>query len=134
MPCGFRQDKIKLEIRLNKSLNKSTQEENLDTYQQKQLRKVLGMKYSTRLSNAKLYEKCTEMQISITVMKPRWRLFSHILRRDKDIPDEKAIQFYFDKSPTDTNFRGREHITLPAILARDLDRLSVGDHTYCKHL
>lgn len=67
-------------------------------------------------------------------MRARWRLFGHILRRDRDIPAFKAMQFYFNKSPTDKNFRGRERTTLPTTLARDLDRMFVGDHTYCKHL
>ena len=66
-------------------------------------------------------------------MKARWRLFSHILRRDKDIPAYKAMQFYFDKSPTDKKFSGRERIALPTTLARYLDRMNFGDHTYCKH-
>ena len=44
------------------------------------------------------------------------------------------MQFYFDKSPTGKNFRGRVRISLPTALARDLDRMGFGDHAYCKHL
>ena len=119
--------KLKIRLKLYKSLIKSMllyncgiwvltkhQEDKLDTYHRKQLRKILGIKYPTRISNAKLYEKCKEISISITIVKARWRLFGHILRRDKDIPAYKAMQPYFDKSPTDKNFRGRERITLPA--------------------
>ena len=145
----FRHDKIKLEIRIKlyKSLVKSIllyncgtwgltkdQEEKLDAHHRRQLRKILGIKYPTKISNAKLYEICKESPISTTIMRARWRLFGHILRRDRDIPAFKAMQFYFNKSPTDKNFRGRERTTLPTTLARDLDRMFVGDHTYCKHL
>ena len=145
----LRQDKIKLEIRLKlyKSLIKSillyncgtwgltqNQEERLDTHHRRQLRRILGIKYPTKITNAKLYEKCKEIPISQTIMRARWRLFGHILRRDRNIPAYMAMQYYYNESPTNKNFRGKARITLPTTLARDLDRLYTRDYTYCKHL
>ena len=115
------------------------QEEALDCHQRKQLRRLLGIKYPTKIKNTKLYEICKESPLSITILQSRWKLFGHILRRDRDIPAFKAMQFYFTKiDPSDKNFRGRERTTLPTTLANDLDILHkhtirnncVIDHTY----
>ena len=115
------------------------QEEALDCHHRKQLRRLLGMKYPTKIKNTKLYEICKESPLSITILQSRWKLFGHILRRDRDIPAFKAMQFYFTKiDPSDKNFRGRERTTLPTTLANDLDILHkhtirnnyVIDHTY----
>ena len=120
----IRGDKIKqkTKIRLYQSLIKSIllyncgtwaltkqQEQKLDSHHRKQLRKVLNIKYPTRITNAKLYEICNEIPISITILKSRWKLFRHILRRDCNIPAFKAMQFYFSQiNQTDRNFKGKE--------------------------
>ena len=112
------------------------QEESLDAHHRKQLRRLLGIRYPTKIRNTKLYEICNECPLSITILQSRWRLFGHILRRNRDIPAFKAMQFYFTKiNPSDKNFRGRERTTLPTTLANDLDLLHkhsimFSDHTY----
>ena len=45
-------------------------------------------------------------------------LFGHILRRDKDIPANKATRAYF--IPNANKLRGRPKTTLPILLNRDL--------------
>ena len=109
----------------------------LDAHHRKQLRRVLNTRYPTKIINKRLYEICNEIPISITILKTRWKLFGHILRRDKDIPANKSMEFYFTKiNPTDKNFKGRERTNLPSTLARDLDTLHNKtkplDHTYSK--
>ena len=150
----IRKDKIKQSTRLllYKALVKSIllyncgtwgltkhQEESLDCHHRKQLRRLLGIKYPTRIRNSKLYEICKETPLSITILQSRWKLFGHILRREKEIPAYKAMQLYFTKiNPTDKNFRGRERSTLPTTLANDLDMLhnhntrSIKDHSYAQ--
>lgn len=146
----FYKIKQQTRVRLYKSLIKSIllyncgtwgltqqQEEKLDAFHQRQLRRIIGVRYPTKITNAKLYEKCQEKPMSMTIKQARWKLFGHILRRDKDIPANKAMEFYFAKKPSDKNFRGHKRTTLPTTLAKDLDKLylhSQRDHTYCRHL
>ena len=148
----IRKDKIKLKVRLKlyKSLIKSIllyncgtwditkhEEEKLDTHHRRQLRRIIGIKYPTKISNTNLYKRCNEIPITHTIMKARWRLFGHILRRERNIPAYKAMQFYFTKNPIHKNFRGKERTSLPTTLARDLDRLYTAtfqDHSYCRKL
>ena len=141
----LRQDKIKLKIRLKsyKSLIKSIllyncgtwsltkhQEENLDTYHRKQLRKILGIKYPTRLSNAKLYEKCKETCISLS-----WKQDG-----DSSVTSLEEIKtFQLIRPCNSTSIKAPQTKTLeeervPNTLARDLGRMNFGDHTYYKHL
>ena len=151
----IRKDKIKenTRIKLYKSLVKSIllyycgtwclnehEEDMLDAHHRKQLRRVLNINYPTKIRNERLYEICNEIPISITILKARFKLFGHILRRYKDIPANKIMEFYFTKiNPTDKNFKGSERTNLPSTLARDLDTLhnktrplSLHDHTYDK--
>ena len=48
----------------------------------------------------------------------RWNLFGHILRRDSDIPANKATRAYFIQYGH--KLRGRPTTTLPIVLNRDL--------------
>ena len=57
----------------------------------------------------------------------RWRLFGHILRRDREIPANKAMEGFF-VSQAD-KFRGRPITTLPVVLNKDLSSLE--SCTYC---
>ena len=60
-----------------------TDEEKLDSFHRKQLRRVLGIRYPTKISNKSLYKKNFEQTpISLEVLQARWRLFGHVLRRE----------------------------------------------------
>ncbi|GFN77102.1 cysteine-rich protein 2-binding protein [Plakobranchus ocellatus] len=54
------------------------------------------------------------------VLEARWRLFGHILRRDRNIPANKAMLFYFWDNK---RARGRPQTTLPITLNNDLKKL-----------
>ena len=127
-------DKInhKIKTKLYKALVKSiltyncgtwalaqTELNKLDTFHRKQLRKVLNMYYPTKISNKTLYKKCNEKPISTHILESRWRLFGHILRRNKEIPANKAMELYFHR--TEKRFRGRP--TLPVIINKDLSQI-----------
>ena len=101
-------DKINhnIKIKLYKALVKSiltyncgtwalaqTELNKLDAFHRKQLRKVLNIYYPTKISNKTLYKKCNE-PLSTHILESRWRLFGHILRRNEDIPANKAMQLY----------------------------------------
>ena len=92
-----------------------------DAFHRKQLRKVLNIYYPTKISNKTLYKKCNEKPLSTYILKSRWRLFRHILRRNEEIPANKAMQLYFHR--TEKRFRGRPTTTLPVIINKDLSQI-----------
>ncbi|GFR99437.1 very-long-chain enoyl-CoA reductase [Elysia marginata] len=55
------------------------------------------------------------------------RLFGHILRRDREIPANKAMEGFF--VPQGDKYRGRPITTLPVVLNNDLSLLE--SSTYC---
>ena len=132
----IRKDKIKTttKVRLYKTLVKSVliynsgtwaltkaEEEKVDAFHRKQLRRILGIRYPVKITNASLYQKCNETPLSLQILEHRWRLFGHILRRNEDIPARKAMQFFFQK--TTERFPGRPLTTLPVVLNNDLARV-----------
>ena len=129
-------DKIKrkTKLKLYRSLVKSilvyncgtwaltkSEEEKLNAFHHKQLRKVLNIKYPVKITNSSLYNKCEEHPLSIYILENRWRLFGHILRRNIEIPANKSMNSYF--ATHGKKFRGRPLTTLPVVLNKDLSRL-----------
>ena len=129
-------DKIKrkTKLKLYRSLVKSilvyncgtwaltkSEEEKLNAFHRKQLRKVLNIKYPVKIRNSSLYNKCEEHPLSIYILENRWRLFGHILRRNIEIPANKSMNSYF--ATHGKKFRGRPLTTLPVVLNKDLSRL-----------
>ena len=108
----------------------------LDAFHRKQLRKVLNIYYPTKISNKTLYKKCNEKLLSTHILESRWRLFGHNLRRNGEIPANKAMQLYFHR--TEKRFRGRPTTTLPVIISKDLsqtqDNLSLKSTDDLKYL
>ena len=102
------------------ALTKS-EEEKLNAFHRKQLRKVLNIKYPVKITNSSLYNKCEEHPLSIYILENRWRLFGHILRRNIEIPANKSMNRYF--ATHGKKFRGRPLTTLPVVLNKDLSRL-----------
>ena len=99
-----------------------TEEEKLNAFHRQQLRKILNIKYTVKITNSSLYEKCNECPLSITLLENRWRLFGHILRRNSEIPANKSMNSYFISHGS--KFRGRPLKTLPVVLNKDLTRVS----------
>ncbi|GFR74953.1 hypothetical protein ElyMa_000443100 [Elysia marginata] len=95
-----------------------SQEERLNAFHRKQLKKVLNIKYPVKITNSSLYNKCSERPLSIFILESRWRLFGHILRRDSRIPANQAMSGYFVTEGS--KFKGRPLTTLPVVLNRDL--------------
>ena len=95
-----------------------TEEEKINAFHRKQLKKVQNIKFPVKITNKSLYKKCQEKPLSLQILKARWNLFGHILRRDSDIPANKATRAYFIQYGH--KLRGRPTTTLPIVLNRDL--------------
>ena len=141
----IRKDRIKLKtrVKLYKALVKSVllynsstwgitkaEEESLNAFHRKQLRRVLGVHCPTKITNKSLYKKTNEKPISDTMREARWMLFGHILRRNSNIPANVAMRFYFEENVK--GFRGRPRTTLPVVLNQDLENYQ--NNVYSKNL
>ncbi|GFS03709.1 hypothetical protein ElyMa_004639200 [Elysia marginata] len=100
-----------------------SQEERLNAFHRKQLKKKLNIKYPVKITNSSPYNKCNERPLSIFILESRWRLFGHIrvLRRDRQIPANQAMSGYFVTEGS--KFKGRPLTTLPVVLNRDLSQI-----------
>ncbi|RLN88747.1 hypothetical protein BBJ28_00020055 [Nothophytophthora sp. Chile5] len=91
----------------------------LESFHRRQLRSVLNVRYPRRIPNAELYEACEERPQRHRIVKARWGLLGHILRRPRDIPAFIQMKNYF--APSDRGkWRGRPRTTLPRVLDKDL--------------
>ena len=97
------------------------EEDDLDAFHRKQLRKVLNVKYPVRMRNKKVYEITQEELLSIDLLRSRWRLFGHVLRMDAEAPAFKAMLHYYSGSQA-PKFRGRPRVNLPWKLDQDLGK------------
>jgi hypothetical protein len=73
----------------------STLADKLDRAHRQMLRRVLGIKWSDRVSNIDLYARCKVLPASLQSMNARWRLFGHTLRMKEDTPAKLAMAYYF---------------------------------------
>ena len=92
-----------------------TEKERLNAYHRRQLKKILNIRYPNKIANKSLYRICQEKPLSLQILSARW---SHILRRDKEIPVSKATRAYL--IPNSNKLRGRPKKTLPIVFNRDL--------------
>ena len=95
-----------------------TDSHRINAFHRKQLKKVLNIKFPVKITNKSLYKKCQEKPLSLQILKARWNLFGHILRRDSDIPANKATRAYFIQYGH--KLRVRPTTTLPIVLNIDL--------------
>ncbi|XP_062592840.1 uncharacterized protein LOC134254333, partial [Saccostrea cucullata] len=58
-------------------------DENLDTFHLKCLRRILKIHWPEKISNQQLYERTRSIPLSSTIKRKRWRCIGHILRREK---------------------------------------------------
>ena len=101
-------------------------EDGLDSFHRRQLREVLNIKYPVIVKSVELYVITSEQHISLQILNHRWRLFGHILRLNSQTPARKAMSQYFTES-TVPKFPGRQRITLPLTIDRDICRAVVSN-------
>ena len=88
----------------------------LDRFQRKMLRRILGLKWSDKVTNEKLYARCGIPPASVQVLNARWRLFGHTLRMDENAPARQAMAYYFVK---DQPGRQGNRVTIASALSNE---------------
>jgi hypothetical protein len=71
--------------------------EELEAFRRRQLRRIIGVNYPRRISNAKLYKQCGMKELAITIRGARWRMLGHVLRMDDQIPAKHAMKHYLPR-------------------------------------
>ena len=69
----------------------------LDRFERRMLKRVVGLSWSDKVTNAKLYKLCDIEPASMQALEARWRLFGHTLRMSPDTPARQAMAYYFVK-------------------------------------
>lgn len=105
----------------------------IDAYHRKQLRQLLRIFYPKTITNNELYTRCNVQPLSTIIHQRRYNLTGHILRRDKNIPAQKAIENYFTNT-LHPKYRGRTPNNLAIITNKDIAKAfpSINDQTYAK--
>ena len=69
-----------------------TLEKKVDTYQRRQLRKILGIHWPDIITNKELYQRTKLYPWSINIFNRRMKWFGHLLRLPKTTPARKALE------------------------------------------
>ncbi|EGZ18804.1 hypothetical protein PHYSODRAFT_502973 [Phytophthora sojae] len=86
---------------------------------------LLGLERFHRQQLRKLYDLTGTEPLRYHLLRSRWRLFGHILRRPAAIPAYRYMDAYFRPSES-SKWRGRQRLTLPMVYDADLQTLSSG--------
>ncbi|POM78874.1 Hypothetical protein PHPALM_3550 [Phytophthora palmivora] len=86
-------------------------------------RKLISVCYTDWVSNNQLYNRTETVLVRYVLLRNRWRLLGHILRRPANIPAYCFMDAYIKTSDTCT-YRGRRLLILPMVLDADLQTLS----------
>ena len=100
-------------------------EAEMNAFHRKQLRKVLGVKFPTRMRNSAVYEQANAKPLSVDITTSRWKMFGHTLRMDERSPARLAMKYYFKIPQNAKKFRGRKRTTIVTTINRDIERTRV---------
>ena len=96
-------------------------EEQIDSYHRRQLRKVIGIRWPNKINNKDLYERTKVTPWSIKILKRKISWFGHLLRLDENTPAKKALKEFCKETQTP---RGRPKTTWLQTVINDIKELS----------
>ena len=99
----------KIHIKINLQLYKSTvkpillynsgtwgltkkEQNEIDVTHRRQLTTLINNK---KICSNKLYKKCKEEEISVTIKRNKWKLLGHILQLSLNTPGNESMKYYF---------------------------------------
>ena len=100
----------------------STDEKEMNSFHRRQLRKVLGVKYPTRMRNEAVYKQAKAKPLSVEITTARWKMWGHTLRMDEKSPARLAMKYYFQVPVDAKKFKGRKRTTIVTTINRDIER------------
>ena len=92
----------------------------LNSFNTKQLHKVIEVQSQTKMIKEKSYEVAKTRPLTIKITKPRWKLLSLVLRLNESQPVRTAVKYLFIKPFKE--FRERKRSTIVTTLNRHIGR------------
>ena len=93
----------------------------LNSFHRKQLRRVVGIQWPHKITNKKLYDITETKPLSIEITERRWKLLGHILRLPPECPARKAMRYFFEKRTTE-KYKGGKRTTIITTINNDIKR------------
>ena len=75
---------------------------------------------NNKICKNKLYEKCKEEEINVTIKRNKWKLFGHILRLPLNTLANESIKHYFKVPEKIKKYAGIPITTLPTSIDKDI--------------
>ncbi len=100
--------------------------EELNRAHRKQLRRVWN---DPNKRNQRLYEESNENKLSDDMRNARWKALGHMLRLNREVPCQKAMDYYFEENEKCKKFSGRMRTTLPVKINEDIKIAHSKDNT-----
>lgn len=97
----------------------------VDIFHRKQLRQLLNVKWTDKMTSNELYKISKSVPLSTTARSTRWRLFGHILRLHENVPAYTCMVDYF--SSPEVKRKGQPQNNLVSVLQMDCKRLDAFD-------
>ncbi|XP_062609873.1 uncharacterized protein LOC134271677 [Saccostrea cucullata] len=94
-------------------------DEKLDTFHRKCLRRILKIHWPEKITNQQLYERTRAIPLSCTIKRKRWRWIGHILRREENSHIRTALTW----APEGKRRRGRPKNTWRRSVEREREEL-----------
>ena len=105
-------------------LTKKEQNE-IDVTHRRQLTTLINNK---KICSNKLYEKCKEEEISVTIKRNKWKLFGHILRLPLNKPANESMKYYFKVPEKTKKYVGIPRTIPPTSIDKDLKQAVKKNH------
>ncbi|MEE8289617.1 MAG: reverse transcriptase domain-containing protein [Nitrosomonadaceae bacterium] len=95
-------------------------EDQLDSFHRRLLRKICNIRWPNTISNHKLYRITKTKPLMVTITRARWRYLGHVLRMDAKSPPREAMKYYFNAPVDQKKFSGQRRATIFTTLQRDI--------------
>ena len=82
---------------------------------------MISNRYSDKISNVKLYEKCKTYPISLQITELRSQTFGHNLRLEQNTPAYTSMLYYFSASSVGL-YKGAVRTTVVTTINREINR------------
>ena len=97
----------------------------IDVTHRGQLRTLINNK---KICKNKLYEKCKEEEISVTINRNKRKLFGHILRLQLNTPANESMKYYFKVLKKIKIYPGIPRTTLPTSIDKYIKQIVEKNH------
>ena len=81
-----------------------------------------------KICNNKLYEKCREEEISVTIKRNKWKLFGHILWLPQNRPANESMKYYFKVPKKIKKYAGIRRTIVPTSIDKDIKQAVKKNH------